>query len=402
MGEILQMEEDAHEQQMQLEVEAQEQLQNRIQRRAQYVSDTTGWWDLVDTARYAAEAIDIEAAEAARTVEETLLVAAIVPPRAGPPSDLTRPLTDQDAEEKAEEEEEEVEVEVETVAASDSKSGTALAGAWQAGASGERSGELWSEDVFDSLLLFLDVTSIGHCFFVCSYWASAAGAVNTDNRLWEQLCKRIYTGMLGRVGRVSEYLTLGDTRARRVLQRTKKYPMWKQMFVNRPRVRANGVYVLRFSSIKRPVRDMWTTLEADDFILEVCYYRCYCFDENGTVRYATLYTKATADCVRRFQFPDQASGTSLAANTGISHGNYSVNAKGEVRMTVQLPHVVVNFGLKLDKETRGLWDTMELHEHWSLCNNDRTQHSIKAGETTTIAQFYPYIEGSGQHQHQHL
>jgi hypothetical protein len=231
MGEILVMEEHAR----QAEVDAEEQMQSRIQRKAQYVSETMGYWDLVDTARHAAEAINIDAAEEARTEEELLLLGAIVPNTAGADEDSGAHFGEGKIEEDENEEIEEVK----------DKPTTRIekSGAWQAGAEGERSGELWSEDVFDTLLLFLDVTTIGSCFFVCSYWAASSGANEPTHRLWEQLCQRIYPGMLGRAKQVSEYLDVGITRTRRVLTRTKKYPMWKGMFVNRPRVRPNGVYV---------------------------------------------------------------------------------------------------------------------------------------------------------------
>ncbi len=379
---------------IQAELEAQERLQVRIQAHAQYVSDTTGWWDLVDTARLAAEAT---------TNYETATNEADADVDATPAPDAQTAIEEDDTDEEQDEEP------GETLPEED-------AGAQKVSSElGNRNGELWSEDVFENLLLFLDVTTIGHCFWVCCYWAAASGACSPRHRIWEQLCKRIYPGMLGRGGRqVQEYLDVEETRIRRELSLTKKWRTWKQMFVQRARVRTNGVYLLRYESIKQPVRDMWTTLGQDEVGgVQMIFYRCFCFSESGTLRYATLHTKSAEECVWRFEHPDHTMGTSLAASKQLAHGLYSVNSKGEVRTTVQLPHAVVNFGLQLDvSKTEGVSDenafassglaiiytpacmqrfhVMELREHWSLCHNERTEHKVVRGQTTCMAGFCPF------------
>jgi hypothetical protein len=74
----------------------------------------------------------------------------------------------------------------------------------------------------------------------------------------------------------------------------------------------------------------------------------------------------------------------------LSFGKFSVNAKGEVRTTIELPHAVVNFGLQLAMDSGGKFNVLELREHWSVSQNERTPHKIKPGETTGLALFHPF------------
>jgi len=66
----------------------------------------------------------------------------------------------------------------------------------------------------------------------------------------------------------------------------KRYNSYRTMYINRPRVRTGGgIYVLKYSQIKRIQRDMWTEVPLGA-TLETVYYRYLYFCENGTVLYA--------------------------------------------------------------------------------------------------------------------
>ena len=110
-----------------------------------------------------------------------------------------------------------------------------------------------TEDLFRAILLCLDEDSIGYCICTCKAWN-----IIKNEHMFEHLCRRIYP-IQARVP--ASQLEL------------RKHTSWFGMFAHRPRVRYNGMYVLRVAYCKRPERSMFTELPPNAILEVGRYYR---------------------------------------------------------------------------------------------------------------------------------
>ena len=136
---------------------------------------------------------------------------------------------------------------------------------------------LLPDEILFRIMHFIDVDAFGVMAMVSPHWKF----FTTSENSFKLLCERSYLNQ-------SKKKVLN-------LQRWKTY---RNMFLNRPRVRLNGMYVLKYKQIKQIQRDMWTEIPMGA-ILEQVYYRYLCFQENGYVLYA-LTASPPYDMIPRF------------------------------------------------------------------------------------------------------
>ena len=137
---------------------------------------------------------------------------------------------------------------------------------------------LLPDEILYRIMTLIDMDSFGICAMVSPHWSFFS---SSDGMAFKLLCERSYL-------KQSKKKILN-------LQRWKTY---RNMFIHRPRVRLNGVYVLKYKHIKRIQRDMFTEIPMGA-VLEQVYYRYLCFQENGDVLYA-LTAAPPYDMIPRF------------------------------------------------------------------------------------------------------
>jgi F-box only protein C-terminal region len=125
---------------------------------------------------------------------------------------------------------------------------------------------LLPEDVYYRIFDFLSVETYAVVALVTPHWKH----VTRTERIYKRLCERIYLNQSARASlRVSNFNN-----------------SYRTMLEVRPRVRVGGgVYVLKYSQIKRIQRDMWCEIP-HGVILESVYYRYLYFQEDGLVLYS--------------------------------------------------------------------------------------------------------------------
>ncbi|CBN79375.1 conserved unknown protein [Ectocarpus siliculosus] len=133
------------------------------------------------------------------------------------------------------------------------------------------------DDILHRTMLFLNPEDIFECRAVSSRW-SFPGHEN----VYEGLCRRTYLAQS----------------AKKMLN-VKRWRSWQRMFKFRPRLRDTGLYSLKTTYFKKPVRDMSTEWTPGK-ILRVTYYRYFKFFGDGRVAYALTH-EPPKDFVRMLQ-----------------------------------------------------------------------------------------------------
>jgi F-box protein 9 len=125
---------------------------------------------------------------------------------------------------------------------------------------------LLPEELIHKLLEWLPIDIYATLALVSPHWKY----LTRTEAVYKRLCERCYL----------------NQSKRRVLNTSRFGHSYRAMLEKRPRVRAGGgLYVMKYSTIKKPQRDMWTEIP-HGAILETVYYRYLYFQENGTVLYA--------------------------------------------------------------------------------------------------------------------
>jgi len=125
---------------------------------------------------------------------------------------------------------------------------------------------LLPEDLIHKLLEWLPVDVYATLALVSPHWKY----LTRTESVYKRLCERCYL----------------NQSKRRVLNASRFGQSYRTMLETRPRVRAGGgLYVMKYLTIKKVQRDMWTEVPPGA-ILETVYYRYLYFQENGTVLYA--------------------------------------------------------------------------------------------------------------------
>lgn len=124
---------------------------------------------------------------------------------------------------------------------------------------------IFPEELSHRILTYLDIDAYGIMALVTPHWK----AFTRTEAVYKKLCERCY---------------LNQSR-RKALHVSRFGGSYRKMLETRPRVRTGGVYVLKYSKVKKIQRDMWTEIPVGA-ILESVYYRYMYFKEDGRVLYA--------------------------------------------------------------------------------------------------------------------
>ena len=124
---------------------------------------------------------------------------------------------------------------------------------------------IFPEELSHRILTYLDIDAYGIMALVTPHWK----AFTRTEAVYKKLCERCY---------------LNQSR-RKALHVSRFGGSYRKMLETRPRVRTSGVYVLKYSKVKKIQRDMWTEIPVGA-ILESVYYRYMYFKEDGRVLYA--------------------------------------------------------------------------------------------------------------------
>ncbi|CAM9316414.1 unnamed protein product [Phaeothamnion confervicola] len=149
------------------------------------------------------------------------------------------------------------------------------------------------------------------------------------------------------------YLTQSQKKALNVA----RWQSWRGMFIQRPRLRTNGMYFLKHSFIKTPVRDM-TSNYTPGTILEVVWFRYFRFNADGRVAYGLLH-EPPKEAIRLFR----------ANSPRFVWGRYSINRR-EVTVDIPASYAHIRFRLTVENGERGHFTQLVLQEHTSKARSD--------------------------------
>jgi hypothetical protein len=166
-----------------------------------------------------------------------------------------------------------------------------------------------------SIFSFLDGYNIAKLETVNHAWKELVG---TDPYVWQNACVQLW-----------------KADAERFL--TKYNNSWKRMFIYRPHIRYDGIYVLETK--------YWRTLERDlqhahSRTIEISYYRYLHFQSNGSVAYALL--NEPPNFKKPFTLDDKR----------IQMGAYKANST-ELILKVDVGHMIALMRLTLHETLRG-------------------------------------------------
>lgn len=129
--------------------------------------------------------------------------------------------------------------------------------------------QLLPDDLLVYIFSWLPIQSQAFCRCVCKSW----NRIGEERILWKSACQRIFRE--GDPGYLTEEYAM------------RKYPpaleCWRNMFLDRPRVRQDGVYVSRNTYIRTGIPE-W---KVKNPVHLVCYYRYMRFLPNGMYMYRT-------------------------------------------------------------------------------------------------------------------
>ena len=127
------------------------------------------------------------------------------------------------------------------------------------------------EELLHKILTFLEIDYYHYLSNLNPIWESCLLHHNTNkHNTFQILCKRIYL----------------QQSKRKALHPSNFQNSFKIMYHTRPRIKTGcGLYIFKYSEVKRIERDMWTEVPVGA-ILEMIYYRYLYFLEGGVVLYA--------------------------------------------------------------------------------------------------------------------
>lgn len=118
------------------------------------------------------------------------------------------------------------------------------------------------------------------------------------------------------------------------------------MLMRRPRLRTQGLYVLKYAKVKKIQRDMWTEIPVGA-VLETVYYRYLNFLEDGRVIYG-LTTDPPQVIIRRIR---QLKADSGREQKDLVWGRYQVS-KYDVKVRARHPWCNVMLDLEIIPSTK--------------------------------------------------
>eukprot|EP00753_Platysulcus_tardus_P018308 PLAT6819.4.p1 GENE.PLAT6819.4~~PLAT6819.4.p1 ORF type:complete len:602 (+),score=182.67 PLAT6819.4:49-1806(+) len=234
---------------------------------------------------------------------------------------------------------------------------------------------------------FLDGPTLGRCSIICLTWK----ARSRTGALWKVLCKRslekkVYRRVslwsvlwsmcvaseasvrvcvwgcvrvcvcvcvcpcAGRCLSLSPHVPLTAASQRPNL---KEWRSWRALYLRFPRVRLDGMYVVRSTYVRQGIRNMWS--DSEWAVLQVVYFRYFVFLPAGRLLYS---------CV-----PDLPAKAARALKRGadaasVHKGRYGVDGS-TVLVRVRQEEVIVNFEMELYNSKYGVHDRMRVKAHSS-------------------------------------
>lgn len=147
------------------------------------------------------------------------------------------------------------------------------------------------------------------------------------------------------------------------------------MFLRRPRVRTNGIYVLKTTWCKEPVHDMWNPLPENTFVIHVTYYRYFMFFDDCVCLYSLTHEPPKKMVKKLEQELARRGGTLRKGKRGsvgrdsdkksdIYVGTYNLRLN-DVNVQVETPFSYVDFRAELRHGKRGHFARLRIKDHKS-------------------------------------
>jgi len=200
------------------------------------------------------------------------------------------------------------------------------------------------EELLHFIFGWLPIDNYAALALVSPHWRY----VTRTEQVYKRLCERCYLHT-----------------AKRKQLNVARFGSYRNMLYTRPRVRSfGGVYVLKFSQVKRIQRDMWTEIPVGA-ILETVYYRYLYFMEDGRVVYA-LTTSSPHEMIPRLVKVYTKNDFDRAAVWGtyqIKKNEVTVIAKQEWQ-TVKLELIIEEVSIS------GRFGALTFNRHFSSSSGD--------------------------------
>eukprot|EP00522_Entomoneis_paludosa_P014858 CAMPEP_0172453046 /NCGR_PEP_ID=MMETSP1065-20121228/10524_1 /TAXON_ID=265537 /ORGANISM="Amphiprora paludosa, Strain CCMP125" /LENGTH=384 /DNA_ID=CAMNT_0013205205 /DNA_START=85 /DNA_END=1239 /DNA_ORIENTATION=+ len=220
---------------------------------------------------------------------------------------------------------------------------------------------LLPEEMLHRIFAWLPVDTYAKLALVSPHWKS----FTRTEAVYKKLCERLYL----------------NQSKRRALHVGRFGNSYRTMLEKRPRVRAGGgVYVMKYSQVKKIQRDMWTEIPAGA-ILEMTYYRYIYFQEDGRVLYALtptapheMFVRFRKVCLDPHNHEDP---TIVLGTYQVQKTHVTVHAKQQwqyvqLEMTIQPQYLY-----------HGRWGYLSFDRHMSSASNnfeewsmDRVQYDV--------------------------
>eukprot|EP00752_Nemacystus_decipiens_P004508 g4116.t1 len=216
-----------------------------------------------------------------------------------------------------------------------------------------------ADDVLHRVMLFLNPEDIFECRAVNSRWEFPS-----HEAVFEGLCRRTYLAQ-----------------SAKKLLNVERWRSWQRMFKFRPRLRDTGLYSLKTTYFKKPVRDMSTEWTPGK-ILKVTYYRYFRFFGDGRVAYGLVH-ESPKEFIRMLQ----------EGSPKVVYGTYTIR-KWEVNVEIPNPWSWVSFTLQLANGERGRFTHLVMLRHSSVPRNDtrvgRCHHTVKSTDFFTFRRVWQF------------
>ncbi|CAM9514258.1 unnamed protein product [Scytosiphon promiscuus] len=223
------------------------------------------------------------------------------------------------------------------------------------------------DDVLHRTMLFLHPEDILECRAVSSRWEFPG-----DEAVFEGLCRRTY---------LAQVCVCAPLRSAKKLLNVDRWRSWQRMFKFRPRLRDTGLYSLKTTYFKKPVRDI-APIDRSGLCWRVTYYRYFRFFGDGRVAYGLTH-ESPKEFVRMLQ----------EGSPKVVYGTYTIS-KWEVNVEIPNPWSWVNFTLQLANGERGRFTHLVMLRHSSVPRNDtrvgRCNHKVKSSDFFTFRRVWQF------------
>mmetsp|Transcript_91425 Transcript_91425/g.182258 ORF Transcript_91425/g.182258 Transcript_91425/m.182258 type:complete len:441 (-) Transcript_91425:207-1529(-) len=257
--------------------------------------------------------------------------------------------------------------------------------------------QLLPPDLAAHLLHFLDGDSLGYALRSHRGW--------TDKHLPGSALEGLFEGLC-----VATYLR----QSRHKVLVAAKWGGFKKMWLRRPRVRTNGIYVMASEWLKQATHDMWGGVASNVHSIKVQSFRYFRFLPSGAVLYSLTHVQPEVAAAHlrhvptkaqlQLQLDQQTKALRRHAATDHHHhgsgnkpevlvGTYSLH-QDRVMVRVNSHYNVVNFQLVLTHGRRGHFCRLQVAHHVSRplqASSSATGHHESNGHSFRFFRTYPYL-----------